>query len=464
MPGLFSAIESGKRALLTNQAVLQTVGQNIANVNTPGYRRQRVNIGATAPETIAQGMLGTGIQVESIRQVRDLFLGQQERDATKSLGQWSYKEKALSEIESVYNEPQDNSMSQLLTEFWDSWSELATNSDSISGRKAVVASAGRLISGFQQLSKKMTDLRDAANGEVNSMVSDINEMTGEIARINQQIARAELDGTSANDLRDARDRVIQDLAQLVDVRTIDKPDGSTSVLMGAMTLVDGPQNMKIDYESENMNGVNTSRIVWSGTDMRLTNLGGKLAGLTETRDKILPKQISDIDALARTIIEQVNSLHRAGYGMNGTTNVAFFDTTALTAATMRLNSEVALDPSRVAASASATGDNNIALSMSELRLARVMSNGTSTINDYYDAVVANAGLMSKEATTTAANYELLVQQINNARQSVEGVNLDEEMTNLVKYQHAYDASARVITAMDQALDTVISGMGIVGRI
>ena len=464
MPGIFSAIESGKRALLTNQAVLQTVGQNIANVNTPGYRRQRVNIGATAPETIAQGMLGTGIQVESIRQVRDLFLGQQERDATKSLGQWSYKEKALSEIESVYNEPQDNSMSQLLTEFWDSWSELATNSDSISGRKAVVATAGRLISGFQQLSKKMTDLRDAANGEVNSMVSDINEMTGEIARINQQIARAELDGTSANDLRDARDRVIQDLAQLVDVRTIDKPDGSTSVLMGAMTLVDGPQNMKIDYESENMNGVNTSRIVWSGTDMRLTNLGGKLAGLTETRDKILPKQISDIDALARTIIEQVNSLHRAGYGMNGTTNVAFFDTTALTAATMRLNSEVALDPSRVAASASATGDNNIALSMSELRLARVMSNGTSTINDYYDAVVANAALMSKEATTTAANYELLVQQINNARQSVEGVNLDEEMTNLVKYQHAYDASARVITAMDQALDTVISGMGIVGRI
>ena len=464
MPGIFSAIESGKRALLTNQAVLQTVGQNIANVNTPGYRRQRVNIGATAPETIAQGMLGTGIQVESIRQMRDLFLGQQERDATKSLGQWSYKEKALSEIESVYNEPQDNSMSQLLTEFWDSWSELATNSDSISGRKAVVATAGRLISGFQQLSKKMTDLRDAANGEVNSMVSDINEMTGEIARINQQIARAELDGTSANDLRDARDRVIQDLAQLVDVRTIDKPDGSTSVLMGAMTLVDGPQNMKIDYESENMNGVNTSRIVWSGTDIRLTNLGGKLAGLTETRDRILPKQISDIDALARTIIEQVNSLHRAGYGMNGTTNVAFFDTTALTAATMRLNSEVALDPSKVAASASATGDNNIALSMSELRLARVMSNGTSTINDYYDAMVANAGLKSKEATTTAANYELLVQQINNARQSVEGVNLDEEMTNLVKYQHAYDASARVITAMDQALDTVISGMGIVGRI
>ncbi len=464
MPGIFSAIESGKRALLTNQAILQTVGQNIANVNTPGYRRQRVNIGATAPESIAQGMLGTGIQVESIRQVRDLFLGQQERDATKSLGQWSYKEKALSEIESVYNEPQDNSMSQLLTEFWDSWSELATNSDSISGRKAVVASASRLVSGFQQLSKKMTDLRDAANGEVTSMVSDINEMTGEIARINQQIARAELDGTSANDLRDARDRVIQDLAQLVDVRTIDKPDGSTSVLMGAMTLVDGPQNMEIDYKTENKNGVNTSRIVWSGTDMQLTNLGGKLAGLTETRDKILPKQISDIDALARTIIEQVNSLHRAGYGMNGTTNVAFFDTTALTAATMRLNSEVELDPSKVAASASATGDNNMALSMSELRLARVMSNGTSTINDYYDAMVANAGLQSKEATTTAANYELLVQQINNARQSVEGVNLDEEMTNLVKYQHAYDASARVITAMDQALDTVISGMGIVGRI
>jgi flagellar hook-associated protein 1 FlgK len=203
--------------------------------------------------------------------------------------------------------------------------------------------------------------------------------------------------------------------------------------------------------------------VWKGTNFQLTNLGGKLAGLTESRDKLIPKHIDDLDELARTVIQQVNALHVNGYGMSGTTNVAFFDPISTSAATMRLNIEITLDPGKVVASSTNTGNNNIALAMSELRSARVMSNGTGTISDFYDSLVSTAGLQAKEATTTAANYELLVQQINNARQSVEGVNLDEEMTNLVKYQHAYDASARVITAMDQALDTVIGAMGIVGR-
>ncbi len=463
MPGLFSAIETGKRALLTSQTVLRTVGQNIANVNTPGYRRQRVSIAATLPEVIAQGVLGTGVEVTDIRQARDLFLGQQEREATKSLGQWSYKEKALSELESIYNEPQDNSMSQILTEFWDSWSELATNSDSVSNRKAVVAAATRLTTEFHQLSKKMTDLRDSADSEVKTIVSDVNKMTGEIARLNQQIAQLELGGESANDLRDERDSIIQNLAELIDVRTIDKPDGTASVLMGGLTIVDGPQSMSIAIKSEHDAGSTTSSLVWAGTDIRLANYGGKLAGLIETRDKLVPGHLTDLDNLAQAIVTQVNSLHRSGYGMDGTTNVAFFDTTRLTAGTIQVNSEISLDPNRVAAASTVTGDNAIALAMSELRDAKVMSGNQTTISDFYGSMVSAAGLQSKEASTTTANYELLKEQISNARQSVEGVNLDEEMTNLVKYQHAYDASARVITAMDQALDTVIAGMGIVGR-
>ena len=463
MAGLFSAIESGKRALLTSQTVLRTIGQNIANVNTPGFRRQRVSIAATHPEAIAQGVLGTGVEVTDIRQARDLFLGQQERDATKSLGQWSYKEKALSELESIFNEPQDSSMSQMLTEFWDSWSELATNSDSLSNRKAVVATANRLLSEFHQLSKKMTDLRDSADSEVTTIVSDVNKMTGQVARLNQQIAQLELGGDSANDLRDERDKIIQDLAELIDVRTIGKPDGTTSVLMGAMTIVDGPQAMAISIKTDHDTGLATSSLVWSGTDIRLTNLGGKLAGLVETRDELVPAQLESLDELAQTIATQVNALHRSGYGMDGSTNVAFFDPTRLTAATIQLSSEVSLDSSRVAASSTVTGDNNVALAMSELRDAKMMSGGQSTLSDFYGSMVSTAGLQAKEASTTSSNYELLKQQISDARQSVEGVNLDEEMTNLVKYQHAYDASARVITAMDQALDTVIAGMGIVGR-
>ena len=463
MPGLFQGLEVGKRALLSHQLVLQTIGQNIANVNTPGYTRQRVTIQATRPEELAYGSIGTGVIVTDVRQIRDLFLGQQERDATKSLGQWSYKDKALSEIEALYNEPQDSSLSSLLNAFWDSWSQLATNSDSISNRKAVVATARQLISGFQQLARKLVDLREATDRDVAAMVNDVNEKTASIARLNQQIAAAELSGHRANDLRDAREQITQELSSLIDVRTIDKPNGETVVHMGAMALVDGSQSFAIESQTVNKNGASTSRIVWKGTSVQLKNLSGQLAGVIESRDVLVQQNIDELDKLARTIVEQVNALHVTGYGLNGSTGVAFFDPNFATAATMRLSQDVANDQSKVAAASAITGNNEIALALSELRDAKVMSEGSSSMNDFYSSLVATAGMQAKEASTTSQNFELLVQQISNARQSVEGVNLDEEMANLVKSQHAYDASARVITAMDQALDTVISGMGMVGR-
>ncbi|MBI5266141.1 MAG: flagellar hook-associated protein FlgK [candidate division Zixibacteria bacterium] len=463
MPGLFQGLEIGKRALLSHQLVLQTIGQNIANVNTPGYTRQRVNIQATNPEEVTYGSVGTGITVTDIRHIRDLFLGQQEQEATKSLGQWSYKDKTLSEIEALYNEPQDNSLSHLLSAFWDSWSQLATNSDSISNRKAVVATAGQLIAGFQQLSRKLMDLREATDRDVTNMVADINQKTADIARINQQIAGAELGGHRANDLRDARDLITRELSSLVDVRTIEKPNGETIVHMGAMALVDGSQSFPIASETANKNGVSTSRIVWKGTSVQLTNLSGQLAGVMETRDVLVQDNLDGLDELAQTIIEQVNAIHVTGYGMNGTTGVAFFDPNFSSASTMRLSQDVANDQGKVAAASVITGDNHIALALSELRDAKVMNENVSSMNDFYSSLVGLAGMKAKEASTTSQNFELLVQQISNARQSVEGVNLDEEMANLVRSQHAYDASARVITAMDQALDTVISGMGVVGR-
>ena len=463
MPGLFAGIEAGKRALLTHQLVLQTIGQNIANVETPGYTRQRVSIQATNPEDMPVGLLGTGVQVTDIRHLRDLFLSEQERDATKSLGQWSYKEKTLSEVEAIYNEPQENSLSDILAKFWDSWSELATNSDSISNRKSVVATANQLVAGFQQLSQKMSSLRSAADRDVTSMVTEINQKTAEIARLNQNIARSEVGGNSANDLRDARDRTTKELAQLIDVRTVNKPNGETIVYMSGMAIVDGSRDFPIDYKTTNNGGTQSSKIVWKGTNFELTNMGGQLAGLTESRDRLIPQHVSDIDELAKTVIEQVNAIHLTGYGMNGTTNVAFFDPNFTSAATMRLSIDVTLDSSKVVASSLATGNNNAALALSELRNARVMSNGSGTISDFYGSLVSTAGLQAKEATTTTRNFELLVQQIGNARQSIEVVSLDEEMANLIKFQHAYDASARVISVMDQALDTVISSMGLVGR-
>lgn len=465
MPGLFQGLELGKRALLSHQVTLQTIGHNIANVDTPGYTRQRVTIRATRPEVLTYGSIGTGISVEDVRQVRDQFLRGQFREANKSFGEWSYKERTLNQIESILNEPQDNSMNDLMTAFWDSWSSLSTAEESMTGssRSAILAEAGKLVNGFHQLSSQLKSLRDSIDGDLTAMTDDINRITTEIASINQQVASSELTGDRANDLRDQRDQLVDQLSNMIDVRTREDDNGAETVYMGGMVLVDGSDSFAIGSISKNKNGVATHSIVWKGTDIELKNLSGQLAGLTESRDKIIPDYLDRLNELAGVLVEQVNALHRTGYGDGKSTNgVDFFDPNYTDASNIRINQDVVNDIDLIAASESTNGDNIIALKMSGLRDVPLLDNNTTTIDDYYHSIIGSIGVGSKEATSFTNNYELLTTQTENARLSVEGVSLDEEMTNLVKFQHAYDAAARVITTMDEALDTVILGMGRVG--
>lgn len=464
MPGLFQGLEIGKRALLTHQLSLQTIGHNIANVNTPGYTRQRVRITNSMPEQTARHIVGTGIEADDIRHVRDLFLGRQWREANKSLGDWTYQQKTLSQIETLLNEPSENGLGATLDAFWDSWSELSTNSDSVNNRRLILTQANQLIASFRQLAEHLTELREATDSDIRNMVSEVNRLTGEIAQINDHIAEAELGGENANDLRDTRDRLTDELANLIDVRVIEKPNGASVVTMGAMVLVDASDAYEISTEVSNQAGQITNTIVWKGTDVKLWNISGQLAGLVKSRDELIPNALAELDTLAAGMVDNVNALHVTGYGVNGSTGVHFFNPAYRTAATIRLNDELNADINKVAASETAGNDNRLALAIAGLRGQAVMNRNTMTINEFHASLVGDAGVKAREAIAFAGNYELLLHQIDNARQSVEGVSLDEEMSNLVKFQHAYDAAARVITTMDQALDTVISGMGIVGRV
>jgi len=464
MGGLFQGLEIGRRALLSHQVSLQTTGHNIANVNTLGYTRQRVRVAATRPNMTSIGSVGTGVSVIDIRHIRDLFLGQQYRDATKSLGQWGYKHKTLSQIESLINEPQDDSLNDLLNQFWDAWSDLSTNSDSSSHRSMILAKANQLINTFHQLSGQLTALRDSIDRDLTNLTKDVNRLTSEIAVLNHQITTAELGGSRANDLRDERDRLTNELASIIDVRTIEKANGATVVFMGAMVIVDSSDSFDIGTTIVNEGGTSMHHIVWEGTDVRLKNLSGELAGLTESRDETIPSYIDDLNEMARTLVEEVNAIHEVGYGyQNGLTGVSFFDPAFTDAATIRLNQDIVQDINRISASSTVDGDNLIALQLADLRHTTVMANSTMTINGFYSNIVGSIGIETREAGSFLSNCELLRHQIDNAKQSVEGVSLDEEMVNMVKYQHAYEAAARVITTMDEALDTVINRMGVVGR-
>ncbi len=461
MPGLFQGLEIGRRALLTHQLSLTTTGHNIANVDTPGYTRQRVNVRATLPEDNPIGIIGTGVKVADIRHIRDLFLGQQFRRENKSLGQWTYKEKVMSEIEIMFNEPNENTLSDMINEFWDSWSALSTYDGT---RANILAVADRLTSGFHQLSEELSRLKESIDQDLDNVIKEVNRITAEIADINNQIKSQELGDKHANDLRDRRDYLIDELSTLIDVNVHEDVDGDFTVYLGAMSIVSGRDSMRLGTRVLNVDGERLHQLVWEGTDVELDNLNGQLKGLTDARDIIIPQHMEDLNTLARTLVEQVNALHVTGYGLDGSTGVAFFDPTCLEACNIRVNTEVLNNPSRIAASLTGEeGDQQIALAISKLRDVEVLSNGSLTINEYYNSMVGTMGVEVNKARSFASNFELLVQQIEFARQSVQGVSLDEEMTNMVKYQQAYDAAARFITAMDQALDTVIAAMGIVGR-
>ncbi len=462
MPGLFQGLEIGRRALLTNQAALQTIGHNIANVNTPGYSRQRVNISTTLPESNTIGTFGSGVTVTDIRQIRDSFLGQQYRQQSKSLGEWSYKEKILSQVESLFNEPNDNTLSNQMNEFWNAWDDFAKKPDS-STRNQLVSQTKQMTNSFQELSGQIDKLRSSIDSDLSGYTSEINRMTGEIARLNYQIKSLEVGGATANDLRDSRDLIIDNLSLIVDVNTNQTQSGEMIVYIGAMSVVNGSNSINIESKVSNVGGKPTHKLVWEGSDFELTNTAGQLKALIESRDVIIPKYQDKLDTLAATMVEQVNSLHMSGQTANGATSITFFDPYKTSAGNIEIDSDILANQQLIISSASGSeSDNTLAYDIAKLRDKNVLNNDSASLNDYYNSIIGSIGVESYEATSFTTNYDLLVQQIEFSRQSVQGVSLDEEMTNMIKFQQAYDAAARVITSMDQALDTVLS-MGVVGR-
>jgi len=464
MAGLFQGLEIGKRALATNQVWLQTIGHNVANVNTPGYSQQKVRISTTYPQETNIGLIGSGVQATNVYQIRDAFLSQQYRAENKEVGEWTAQEKTLAQIESILNEPNDDSLGSMIDQFWSAWSDLAKpeNVSSASARHNLVSVTNVLTDGIHTTYKKLEDMRKSIDSDVNRLVSEVNLLTSEIASLNRQIVSVEHGGEVANDLRDRQAMLIDELSAYVDVNTNRQKNGATTVYIGAMAIVDNDKSYNVDTVRNKSGNLATSNIVWEGTSQVIKNTAGELKGMLEIRDNTIPDYLAALDQLAATLVGEINSLHSTGYDLNNNTGINFFDPTHVSAGDISLNIDLENNVDMIAASQSddpdAIGDNTNALAIAALKDSLLMSNGTTTVSEYYSALLGTIGVDSANATRLKENHSLLLNQIENQRQSVQGVSLDEEMTQMIKYQQAYDAAARIITTMDEALDTVINYM------
>ncbi|RKY63848.1 MAG: flagellar hook-associated protein FlgK, partial [Candidatus Latescibacterota bacterium] len=350
MPGILEALHIAKSALELQQYGIQVTGHNIANANTEGYTRQRVVSEARAPLETPYGMLGTGVQVAEIERTRERFLDEQVRTASEDLGKWAQAERALSEVEGVFAEPSEGGLNSLLREFWDSWRALADNPEDYAARQVVLGKAETLVDAFHRLDRQLREVQYNMNFLVDSKVEEINRIAGRIAELNVQILYIESRGSQANDDRDRRDLLLDELSKLVDVQVVEGSDGMVNVFLDGRPLVEGKEVFELDTLPVAEEGHPVEKVIWKQGAREVQISGGELGGILEVRDDKINAYLDRLDRLARTLAEEVNSIHRNGYTLNGATDVDFFDSDVQGAADIELSDAVKDNPSNIAAS------------------------------------------------------------------------------------------------------------------
>lgn len=491
MRSTFHGIEVSKRGLFAQQSALNTTGHNISNANTEGYSRQRVNMETTTGlpyvgmyTSVEPGLLGTGVQADSIQRLREEFLDIQYRNEYKRQGYWDARLETLEKMEGIMNEPSDTGLQKVMDQMWQAWQDLAKDPTDTSARAVVRERSKAVADTFNTTYKHLQEVQSDLDNVVNVKALEINSLGQQIASLNNQIANIVPHGYQPNDLYDQRDVLLDKLSKLVDIKTTQSTNGMVNVTIEGRDFVNGMTSQPFATQQNPTTGL--SELTLGGAAFTPTT--GYMAGTLESRDQILPNMLKRLDVLAVNLTKEINDVHRTGVSLadinNGTAQgLPFFvDSSTQTAnggypkgaATIAINPEIlksldAIAAAKPEAGSTPVGNNEAALAIASIKF-KVIAAGTgpndlaesSTLDNYYRYTISQLGVDAQEATRNQANAEMLVGTVDNQRQSVSGVSIDDEMAEMVKYQHAYSASARVMTSMDEILDKVINGMGRVG--
>ena len=635
MHSTLMGLEIGKKGLMSHQQALHVTGHNISNAENKEYSRQRVVITAADPLYVpalnrsnAPGNIGQGSVVQSVERIRDNFIDDRIMVEKNTSGYWKVRNEFIYQLETIYNEPSDQSLRTKLDELWKSWEELSKYPEERSTREVVKEKAVNLANEVNYTYNQLYELKMNANRQIEHRVNQINLYGMEIRDLNERILKAEALGDNPNDLKDRRDALIEKLTELVNISVGRSDKDETIVYISGENLVQGevfhPLKAEMDPNNEGL-----FKVIWKDTGRDVDVRNGELASLFDIRDKVIRKNINDINAFAINLSDLTNEVHRDGFSRRGETNVDFFrhlmisdsvdgnfdlnndgvnDVTAIfkvsgankidasaaigingtltfvvnnelesnvqidynvsdttltiikkindahmgVEAYMNHNGQLALkaaaaedsvkknfmirhledsgqflvgltgvlkqsgpqgsfdyrrinditkflpsrehititpkfnpagymavsdtimqDVDRISAArgkdvggtgdvntSNGIGDGSNALRIAHIRHKNAMVDTNTTFNDFYTAVISRLGTQGEESKDRVKNQETLIKNLANLRESISGVNLDEEMSNMVAFQHGYNAAARVITTMDRMLDTIINRMGV----
>jgi flagellar hook-associated protein 1 FlgK len=467
MHSSFFGIEIAKKALFAQQRAQENISHNVANANTPGYSRQRVVFESThmSPNTAIPGIgqLGSGVKVSDIVRIRDTFADMQFRNEYSSLGEWKLHSDILRQVEMVFNEPSDIGISSVLTKFWRSLEELAKTPSSSEVREMVKERAVTLSDTINHAALQLSQIEDDINFRILVKVNEVNTLAGQIAELNGQIQRIEITGTAASDLRDKRDNLLDDLAKLVKFNSYEDENGQFSINVGGALLVKGTYHDGFTFDKNDSPAV----VKWKGYGTPANISGGELKGMMQLRDQKVQVYLDRLTVFASTFAQKFNEIHKNGFDLKGNQGGDFFkDPQHLSAYELiAVDQNILGDIDKIAAAGfidGVPGDNTNALELAAAK-SRHFNEISGTFYDYFGSLISKIGIESQEAGRMADSQEFIVSQLDQRRQGVSGVSLDEEMAKMIMYQHAYTAAARMITAVDQMIDIVVNRMGIVGR-
>jgi len=545
MRSAFYGLEIARKGLRAAQVNLELSAHNIANANTPGFTRQQAIQKAIAPsnaiglfETTAAVRIGGGVDVQEIRQIRDSFLDIQYRRENRDLGEWQIKRDALSYIEAVFNEPSDSGINTAINEFFNSLQSLSMNPEDATTRAAVQQRALALTETIRDVYIKLEGLQSELNQNVQFKVNDVNSYAERIAALNEQIFNFEITGRKANDLRDERNLLLDNVSKIVDATVFEDSHGRLRVDMGGgRMLVSHNEFFKLDVRRRSDDVAHETQpknnhvdigglvdVIWYRSDEVVRIAGGELKGLLDMRDGIggtgaldgervfagvpdglggtgvgsdlgpatnnnssfgIPYYMRQWNNFAHSLMITFNQVHRQGCSLDGTPDINLFSDGTVSfdpanpgqpiARFITLSEEVMTDWNNIAAiyldaadvamgilPSQAQGNNKNILRLLDLRHNTFLER-MPNVENFTKGLISTLGVASRQAAHMTQNQETLSAEMNRRREEISSVSIDEEMASMVRFQHAYNASARILTAIDEMLEVLVNRIGIVGR-
>ncbi|MGE0879138.1 MAG: flagellar hook-associated protein FlgK [Acidimicrobiia bacterium] len=468
----FAALNTAVSGLYAYRRQSEVIANNIANVNTEGYSRQRVDL-ATAGGGAVPGVfskpsgVGTGVQIDDITRIRDDFMEKRALSEQAASGSLKRQKEILARVELTFPEPGPNGLAQQMAEYWSSFDDVANDPASEGARSQLLERANTVVEGFHRSAQDLTDLRHTSIDQLSAITQEVNGYSARIAELNSSIRTATAGGITPNDLMDQRDLLINKITNLVGVSTRTNDDGTVDVMASGGALVRGDRSNEIAVATnvqppgQALTDVNLQKVglIWTKDGGPVVPSGGEAHGIIQSVNEVIPKYLNSLNNAARAFAETNNAAHHTGYDRFGAAGGDLFGYSPGTAPTSpaaptdfasRLTVAIT-DPKKIAASSDPTAllDGSKAKDMAKLG---ALTTGADAI---YKAMIGQLGVDGQTVNRRSQIQDNVTNQVDNARKSVSGVNLDEEMTNLVAAQHAYTASAKMISTIDEMIQTIL---------